>query len=197
MDGKCGRIYQSLIIKNMLQTKNNKTKDTWLKKPILSGEYRNWLIDAGSLTLRLQSRYQDFCVQPLMVAYAKANQDEIFPLKIKNRERVFIRNVFLIGEQMPVVFAHSVLPNKILCGRWRGLKELGTKPLGASLFSNPKVKRTTLNFKKIGVNHPLYQEVKKNVPKIPSSLWARRSVFEYQRANIMVTEVFLPTILTK
>jgi len=181
----------------MQQIKKNRTKDAWLRKPMLSGDYRKWLVHEGSLTLRLQSRYQDFCVKPLMVAYTKANQDEIFPLNINCRERVLIRNVFLIGQQAPVVFAHSVIPNEILFGRWRGLKYLGAKPLGASLFSNPKVQRTTLNYKKIGKNHPLYQELKKYFPETTSSLWARRSVFKFQRANIMVTEVFLPNILTK
>lgn len=173
----------------------NIKKETWLRKPISSGRYRNWLIDAQSLTLRLQSRYQDFNVTPILIAYAKANQDEIARLQITNHEPVLIRNVFLNGHQNPVVFAHSVIPKKVLRGGWLGLKHLGAKPLGASLFANPKVTRTSFTFKKIGKNHPLFNEIKAYYSTTTTELWARRSVFNYQRANIMVTEVFLPNIL--
>jgi len=176
--------------------KNNK-KETWLRQPILSGKYGHWLMNAGSLTLRLQTRYLDFKVIPLMIGYVKANQDEVALLHISSREPVLIRNVFLMGCKMPVVFAHSVLPRKYLRGRWLGLRHLGSQPLGASLFSDPKVKRTALSFKKIGRNHPLYQTANKFLPNKASFLWARRSVFYYQQAHIMVTEVFLPTILTE
>jgi len=177
-------------------SKNNK-KETWLRKPILSGQFGCWLMNAGSLTLRLQARYVDFKVTPLMIGYIKANQDEVALLHMSNREPVLIRNVFLMGCKMPVVFAHSVLPRKYLRGRWLGLRHLGSQPLGASLFSNPKVKRTALSFKKIGRNHPLYQSANKFLHDKTSILWARRSIFYYQHAKIIVTEVFLPTILTE
>jgi len=101
----------------------------------------------------------------------------------------------LYGGQRPVVFAHSILPRKSLRGVWHGLGKLGNKPLGATLFANPRVKRTTLSYKKLSPNHTLYHHAVKYLTTKPASLWARRSVFSLNCATIMVTEVFLPNIL--
>ena len=105
-----------------------------------------------------------------------------------------------MGDNQPVVFAHSVLPRASLRGVWNGLGRLGNKPLGATLFANPKVKRTSLSFKKLTSNHVLYQHATRHLMQnpsanIPSYLWARRSIFSLNCANIMVTEVFLPQLL--
>jgi len=88
------------------------------------------------------------------------------------------------------VFAHSVLPHKSLRGRWLALSRLGNKPLGATLFANPRVKRTALSYKKLSRHHALYKHAAKGLNDKPPYLWARRSVFSLNCANIMLTEVF-------
>jgi chorismate--pyruvate lyase len=88
-----------------------------------------------------------------------------------------------------------VLPRASLRGAWNGLGRLGNKPLGATLFANPKVKRTPLSYKKLTSNHALYQHAVQHLTDKPSYLWARRSIFSLSCANIMVTEVFLPQLL--
>ena len=95
------------------------------------------------------------------------------------------------------MFAHSVLPRGSLRGAWNGLGRLGNKPLGATLFANPKVKRTPLSYKKLTPNHALYQHAIQYLTQKPSYLWARRSIFSLNCANIMVTEVFLPQLLAQ
>jgi chorismate--pyruvate lyase len=84
-------------------------------------------------------------------------------------------------------------------GIWLGLRRLGNKPLGAALFSDPKVTRTPLEYKKINRQHALYRQAIKYLVEPPKDLWARRSVFQlnsvFNRHVIMVTEVFLPNIL--
>lgn len=175
----------------------------WLRKPFLSGMLGSWLIETGSLTARLQRRYTHFSVTPVTpvaVKYAKPIQDEAVLLGQPNYKTALIREVLLMGNNQPVVFAHSVLPRASLRGAWNGLGRLGNKPLGATLFANPKVKRTPLSYKKLTPNHALYKHAtqhlaqKPNVQK-PSYLWARRSIFSLNCANIMVTEVFLPQLL--
>lgn len=167
----------------------------WLIRPLNGGEYQHWLTDNGSLTARLQKKYQVFSVQPLTVQYAKPIQDEATFLHLHIGKVALVREVLLFGNGHAVVFAHSVLPRASLRGLWHGLGKLGTRPLGATLFANPKVKRTPLSYKKLSSNHPLYRQASKHLSNKPPYLWARRSIFSLSCANIMVTEVFLPHII--
>lgn len=176
------------------------TRYRWLKKPIQAHAYRTWLIDNSSLTRRLQLRYPDFLVQALRVDYAKSIEDESALLHFKPSVRALQRDVLLFGDKEPVVFAHSVLPKASLRGVWYPLGKLGNRPLGATLFANPKVKRTALSYKKITANHALYQLATNHFQFKPAYLWARRSMFSLNTAHIrcqrlLVTEVFLPSLL--
>ena len=163
---------------------------------MLSGAYRKWLMDDGSLTARLKARYKDFSVRPVLLKNAKALTDESALLGLKANQHALIREVLLMGNNQPVVFAHSVLPRASLRGAWRGLGKLGNKPLGAALFANPKVKRTPLEYKKLPRQHPISIRVTGYLSTKPKTLWARRSVFQLNCARILVTEVFLEQLLT-
>jgi chorismate lyase len=183
-----------------IQKNLSSTRQRWLKKPIQANELQLWLIDNGSLTARLQQRFSKFAVVPLSVKYAKLIQDEVALLRQSDCQIALIREVLLMGDHQPVVFAHSVLPRASLRGAWSGLGRLGKKPLGATLFANPKVKRTPLSYKKLTPNHVLYQHATQHLAQMPEVrkppyLWARRSIFSLSCANIMVTEVFLPQLL--
>ena len=179
-----------------IQLNRSQARQQWLKKPILSGAYRKWLIDNGSLTARLRARYADFAVQPVLLKNAKAFTDESALLGLKASQHALIREVLLMGGNQPVVFAHSVLPRTSLRGAWNGLGRLGNKPLGATLFANPKVKRTPLEYKKLPRQHPISMRVAQHMQTSPKALWARRSVFSLNCAKILVTEVFLEQLLT-
>jgi chorismate--pyruvate lyase len=167
----------------------------WLKNPILSGAYHPWLIDKTSLTRRLQQHFSNFAVQPISVTYAKPFYDEARFLGVPAHHRALIRQVYLMASGQALVFAHSVLPRKSLRGRWLSLRKLGNKPLGQTLFAAPQVRRMDMSYKKLSPQHVLYQHAVKGLPKKPAYLWARRSVFSLNGANIMVTEIFLPQLL--
>ena len=170
-------------------------KSSWLTKPLNSGSLRYWLIDNGSLTARLKSRYIGFAVRPVLLKNAKALMDEVALLGLKANQHALIREVLLMGNNQPVIFAHSVLPRASLRGAWNGLGKLGNKPLGAALFANPKVKRTPLEYKKLARHHPISIRVAEQMQTSPKQLWARRSVFSLNCARILVTEVFLEQLL--
>ncbi len=174
---------------------HQRLRSQWLKNPINSGVYRDWLIDKGSLTWRLQLRAKNFKVKPLKVMNAQPQVDEALLLGFAQNQLALLREVQLMEGALPVVFAHSILPHRSLSGAWLGLRRLGNKPLGATLFSNPKVKRTPLMFKKLARHHTLYQRATTHLETKPITLWARRSVFILGNAQILVTEVFLPGIL--
>jgi len=171
-------------------------RSRWLKKPMNSGVYRYWLIDNGSLTRRLQLRCRDFRVKPIRLYNARSQVDEALLLNLSQRQTTLIREVYLYCSNRPVVFAHSVLPHKSLRGDWQGLGRLGNKSLGAALFKNPNVVRTVLEFKKLSNHHALYRRAVANLDSKPRALWARRSTFSLDGATILVTEIFLPQVLT-
>jgi chorismate lyase len=178
-----------------IQQYRSQSRQQWLKKPMMSGAYRKWLIDDGSLTARLKARYADFAVKPGLLKNAPAFTDESALLCLKANQHALIREVILMGNNQPVVFAHSVLPSASLRGAWYGLGKLGNKPLGATLFANPVVKRTPLVYKKLPRHHPISIRVAEYLETSPKALWARRSIFSLNCARILVTEVFLNKIL--
>ncbi len=163
---------------------------------MLSGACRKWLIDNGSLTARLKVRYKDFAVRPVLLKNAKSFTDESALLSLKANQHALIREVLLMGGNQPVVFAHSVLPHASLRGAWHRFGKLGNKPLGAALFANPKVQRTPLEYKKLSACSPISMRVAEHMKTNPKALWARRSIFTLNCARILVTEVFLPQLLT-
>ncbi len=171
-------------------------RSRWLRTPINSGDYRNWLLDKASLTRRLQSLKQGFRVLPLSVAYAKAGYDEVALVTMPLRCHALIRDVQLLCGGAPAVYAHSVLPRASLRGTWQGLGKLGSRPLGATLFADARIARTPLEFRKLTRTHPLYRQAVAGMQQAPRQLWARRSVFRLKHASILVTEVFLPQVLS-
>ena len=192
------------------QHNHSNSRGNWLKIPINSGAFRHYLIDKGSLTQRLKLQSQQFSVKPVRLRQAKALKDEAVLLSLKQQQHALLREVLLVCDGTPVVFAHSVLPKQSLHGEWRGLGHLGDKPLGATLFANPRVQRTPLSYKKLSCHHKLYKRIVQqsdvlsglsaNQPLFNQPLLARRSIFSLNKLNsgcakILVTEVFLPSIL--
>jgi chorismate lyase len=161
-----------------------------------SGEYRHWLIDGGSLTRRLQACCPNFAVKPIRLRNMWPRPDESYLLSQAPHQQALLREVHLHCAGQAVVFAHSILPHKALRGDWQGLGRLGSKPLGGALFANPRVRRTPLAYKKLSRHHALYQRATEHLSTAPDSIWARRSVFMLHCAAILVTEVFLPQVLT-
>jgi chorismate lyase len=151
-----------------------------------AGGYRRWLLDRGSLTRRIQSYCTAFSVRAVRQGY------QCLPGK---KMRVLCREVTLCCGETPVVYAHSVLPLDSLRGQWLSLRRLGNRPLGEVLFSNPRVRRTPLQFRKLHRHHWLYRRACRDLASPPELLWARRSVFTLNHRPIQVTEVFLPAIL--
>ncbi len=161
----------------------------------VSYRQRNWLQDRGSLTRRIQDRCARFCVKPVFQSLSRVYGDELDVMGLRHSELAMVREVYLYCGDTPVVFAHSVVAHKNLRGAWRGLSGLGNKSLGTVLFTNPKIKRTTLEFKKVSSGHFLYNRACARLQTRPSNLWARRSLFALHGQSILVTEVFLPSIL--
>ena len=162
----------------------------------ISPRARSWLQNRGSLTQLIQRRCRgEFSVKPVFQSLAAVCGDELAVMNLRRNELALVREVYLYCGETPVVFAHSVVARKDLRGAWRSLVGLGNKSLGTVLFTNPIVRRTPLSFKKLTSAHPLFTRACRKLQVQPASLWARRSLFTLHGQSILVTEVFLPSIL--
>lgn len=171
------------------------TRQGWFAHPHpIPRALRPWLSDHGSLTQRLKSRCESFRVMPLKTGLTRPNPDEHALLGLPPGARAYVREVLLLCDGVPVVFAHSVLPRTGLRGGWNGITRLGSRSLGEALFSDHRIERQPLAYRQIRGGHPLFHAVSAQQALAASSLWARRSVFCLNGQPLLVTEVFLPAI---
>lgn len=155
-----------------------------------------WLRDHGSLTQRIRQRCTRFTVRNVRSGLARIAYDESSLLGIGPQQLAYSREVFLCADGQPVVFAHSACAPEHLRGAWAALRTLGNQPLGAVLFAMPLVQRKPLHYKALRGTHPLYQRAAAVLNAPPARVWARRSLFYLHDAPLLVTEVFLPEILS-
>ena len=157
----------------------------------VSTELKTWLSDTGSLTERLIARSRgEFRVKVLQQRWGRARLNEARVLGINPRQRVLIREVVLHGNNLPWVYARSILPATSLQGSLRHLKVLGAKPWGAILFNTPSMKRGKINVAYLNADElPVKSSQNENI-------WGRRSVFYLDNKPLLVSEVFLPEFIS-
>ena len=156
----------------------------------------SWLFDPGSLTRRLQlSCPSPFRVELLGQIYTRPCISERRALHLPQDQSALIRTVVLRCGDMPVVFARTVIPLLTLTGKSRRLAHLGERPLGAMLFADPEMRRDPLQVAQIGRGQAIYNSAVSSLNEKPESIWGRRSVFYHQQKPLLVSEIFLPTIL--
>lgn len=165
-----------------------------------SRQMADWLSNRDSLTARLVARCDAFRVQRLAQGRGRCLQDEFAQIGLPRSMQVIEREVLLRCDERAVVYAHTVMPMSANASQWPLFASLGNRSLGTTLFSDPLVQRGALSFARLRVSHPLMRRIAGlglfgEMAK-PSHLFARRSVFGRKGASLLVTEVFLPEILT-
>ncbi|WP_240615624.1 chorismate--pyruvate lyase family protein [Alteromonas facilis] len=156
--------------------------------PVSDPYLANWLLDTGSLTERLQSMCRQFQVQVL------CHQQQ--PQQTAGAGNPFIRDVLLLGDGQPWVFARSVIPEAINNGE---LLDLGSQPLGQRIFNDPRFVRgefelCSLSYERLlaAMPQPYAAQL---VPLHETSihkLFGRRSSFTFLHYSMSVAEIFLP-----
>lgn len=156
----------------------------------MSPEWRDWLLDRGSLTKRLIDASDDqLTVQVLSQRTEMARPSEILALSLLPRQRALIREVLLLAKGEPWVYARSVIPLTTLTGRLRALRHLNDRPLGTLLFNDPSMTRQPIEVATISPDTPgLPVALNSN----QTNLWGRRSVFCLDTKPLLVAEIFLP-----
>lgn len=147
---------------------------------------KNWLLDTGSLTERLQSQCMRFDLTLIGQRQMQPEVEEMKQLSLSGDGRFQIREVILSGNGQPWVFARSVLP-QALCDM--DLANLGRRPLGQIIFNDERFVRQPFQLLKIDAGDPFQTHIHVD-PRF--QLWGRRSVFQFNRLQLMVAEIFLP-----
>ncbi|WP_286270891.1 chorismate--pyruvate lyase family protein [Thalassotalea hakodatensis] len=152
---------------------------------------RDWLLDPGSLTQRLKQHCQQFKVHVLgqqvePCSALEANADII------EGEQVLVREVLLCCDNVPQVFARSLLPLTSLTGDEQKLAHLGTQSLGHVLFTNPKLQRKEIEVACFDSSTKVAQLARSYHLFSELPIWGRRSIFLVEQKPLMVAEVFLP-----
>jgi chorismate--pyruvate lyase len=167
------------------------------RRGVAPAEVWDWLLDASSLTRRLQSACGErFYVRVLRQGWGYPLASERRVLKIRRRgERAMIREVRLMCGERPWVFARTVIPVRSLRGAQRRLAYLGGKSLGAALFADPHVRRGEVEVARFGAEVSMFGHALTTLPR-PETVWGRRSVFRSHGKLLLVSEIFLPALFT-
>jgi len=120
--------------------------------------------------------------------------NEAQALGVLPHERCFVREVRLLCDEEPVVYARTVIPVRTLTGSRRRLSRLGKKPLGAVLFADPSMVRSGIEVAKLSPGQPLFVRATANLSPQPNQIWGRRSAFFLKHRPLLVSEIFLPAI---
>jgi chorismate--pyruvate lyase len=140
--------------------------------------WQDWLSNSHSLTQLIAEKTQaTVTVEVLSDCRQSLLADEAV-LFGHSMRRCRIREVYLCVNDVPVVFARSVLPTSSSTGVNRDVLQLGSKPLGEVLF-------------KKGVAPIILREI----TEIPGLGWGRRSLYQLRGHPILISEFFLPELL--
>lgn len=161
-------------------------------------KWQSWLGDTGSLTQKIEQVIgQKLEVQVLHDCRQNLNSDESRYFHLQT-QRCRIREVLLCANGTPLVMARSIIPTLSSSGSNQSVLRLGSKPLGAVLFSKTRKRSKTKSLREItrlNKSSTLWQQCFKKYGQSPSPLWARRTLYKLKGRPLLVCEIFLPELL--
>jgi chorismate--pyruvate lyase len=171
--------------------------------PLLNTQQKQWLARPGALTDGLRT----LGALDLVVIDERAQQpsiDEALRLKLSPNKVAWIREVVMSINGTPCIVARSLTDWQSSTGVWRGIRQLGTRPLADMLYNDARVQRSRFEYTRLRQTQGLAQAWSKSLdPALasarPPALFARRSLFICQVKRLLVSECFLPAfwLLTK
>lgn len=146
-----------------------------IEHELTNTEIKSWLLEQGPITKRIKS-IAEFRLELIQDELSDATDDEILFLKIDSEE-IRIREVILYGNENPIVFARTIIPDTTI---EKGLKELGkigNKPLGDILFEKDIFSKEDIVFASFKDKESLF--------------WGRKIKYTVKDQPFSVMEVFL------
>ena len=159
--------------------------------PNLSHNMKGWLTEASLLTIRLKNCAKHFELRVLNEGYRNVSS-LLNDLEIS--DRVFIREVMLLSDGVPMILGQTSIPEKTL-SRHHWLSKLGSGALGEKIMGLSNVQRSDFNFSFCKGNSPILKKHGIDCKTTEEDgLWMRRSSFSIQNQPLWVAEIFLPKI---
>ena len=156
---------------------------------------RDWrcLVDPASLTQRVVTACAGrFRVHVIDQHWMRPLRNEARALGVPMTQYALVRQVFLMCDDEPWVYARTVIPASTLTGRLRQLSKLRSRSLGAFLFADPTMSREELHIVQLTARDKLFRRATVRLKHKPEAVWGRRSVFRLSDKPLLVSEIFLP-----
>lgn len=170
----------------------------WQKQPraLTTTAQKQWLTRQGALTVGLRALGQlDLVV--INEGVRKPTVDEAQCIHLPPNQPAWVREVMMSIDGVPCVVARSLSDRLSSTGVWRGIRQLGTRPLADMLYDDPRVRRSHFGFSNVRQTQGLAQALSHwgntaLCQQYRPLLLARRSLFICQVKLLLVSECFLP-----
>ena len=165
-----------------------------------SRRVRAWLQIDGSLSARIASVSGQLTVRVLRQGPVRLQPAEAERLGCPAGAGAHGREVILLADGVPVVYARSVLQAVHARGTWKAIRGLGNRALADLLFGMPAAHRSRFEFARFApaplvaggfAPAPVHR---RGEARARREVWARCSVFTRRDAPLLVTECFAPVI---
>lgn len=158
-------------------------------------ELRSWLIDTGSLTVKLRQYCDNFSVHLIAQVKREATASEVALLDLDDNINIIDREVQLYCDGQAVIYARSLIPVVAIIDRFDDLDNLGEKPLGEKIFSDPQLERSPIEWTRLSPDFSQYQHMIQGLVETSAYIYGRRSLFYGALRPILISEFYLPSIV--
>jgi len=146
-----------------------------IKHELKNTEIESWLLEQGPITKRIKS-IKDFRLELIQDELSEVKEDEILFLNTGD-EAIRVREVILYGNETPMVFARTIIPNTTINKGLKELGKIGNKPLGDILFEKNIFSKEDIVFATFKDEESIF--------------WARKIKYTVKNQPFSVMEVFL------
>ncbi len=105
---------------------------------------KSWLLEQGSLSIRLSHHCQDLTVDLQRNQWIKASSLSKSEMKLLVDEECLLREVILQGDGQSWIVGRTLIPHSSIQDQSHNLEFQGEIPLGLTVFSSDNVKRDEL-----------------------------------------------------
>ena len=144
---------------------------------ITNDEIKSWLLEEGPITKRIKSN-KEFRLKLIQDEVSAVEESEKQFINY-NSTNIRVREVLLFGDEIPMVFARTIIPNSTIEEGLADLGTLGNKPLGDILFEKDVFLRGDVLYASFMNEDKLF--------------WGRKRKYSVKGYPFSVMEVFLIT----
>jgi len=161
----------------------------WSKNIQIESKLKFWLLDMKSLSYRIRN-IAKLEIVPIQARTSKIflNENKIFGFK--KSEHLYLREVLIYADKLPIMYARTILPSRCLRGFWHKIRKLNNKPLADIVFRTNHINRSRFKFKKPSINDDFTKRIATFDLKNTNILATRQSIFKNRNEKVLLTEVF-------